>query len=177
MTIPLALIKVDHFVTVHHGDARASELKPQVAVDYNNNKGRVDGVDQMRRYYGLERRVQRTWPSLAWWLIDMYIVNAYALWSLDTRSKWGQLHFREQLLHQIAAQFPSSRTRVQPDVPPHGRMHTLGRYPKHTHKTRKCVVCTRDRAGGGRSEVQCELCGVHLCIDPCFKQYHEGPAG
>ena len=29
--------RVDHFVTVDHGDVGPSELKPQVAVDYNNN--------------------------------------------------------------------------------------------------------------------------------------------
>jgi hypothetical protein len=81
--------RVDHFVTVTYPNDQPSVLKPQVAVDYNHNKGHVDGVDQMRQYYGLERRVQRTWPSLAWWLIDMCIVNAYALWSVDTRTHKG----------------------------------------------------------------------------------------
>ena len=75
-----------------------------MAVDYNNNKGHVDVIDQLRQYYGLERRVHRTWPSLAWWLIDMCIVNACTLWSLDTNTHVGQLRFREQLLHQVALQ-------------------------------------------------------------------------
>ena len=166
--------RVDHFVTVTHTDNRPSEVKPQVAVDYSDNKGHVDTVDQIRQYYGLERRVQRTWPSLAVWLIDMCLVNACALWSLDTSTHTKQLGFREQILHQIAAQFPSSRTHVQPDIPREHRWHPPGHWPKHSHKTRKCVVCTKGRAGGGRSEVVCELCEVHLCVDPCFKQYHEG---
>ena len=166
--------RVDHFVTVTHPDPRPSEVKPQVAVDYNHNKGHVDGVDQMRKYYGMERRVQRTWPSLAWWLIDMCIVNAYTLWSLDTSTHTGQLRFRQQLMHQLAALFPSYRTHVQPDVPREQRLDQPGHYPKHSHKTRKCKVCTKGRAGGGRSEIVCELCEEHLCIDPCFKQYHVG---
>jgi hypothetical protein len=142
-------------------------------VDYNHNKGHVDGVDQMRQYYGLERRVQRTWPSLAWWLIDMCIVNAYALWSVDTRTHEGQLSFREQLLHQIAAQFPSSLTHVEPTVIPHGGVQRLGHWPKQTGEERDCRVCSKRPAHRVRSEVVCEVCGVHLCIDPCFKRYHE----
>ena len=53
--------QVDQFVTVDHEDNRPAEVKPQVAVDYNYNKGHVDAVDQVKSYYGLERRVQRRW--------------------------------------------------------------------------------------------------------------------
>ena len=166
--------RVDQFVTVTHTDNRPSEVKPQVAVDYNNHKGHVDVVDQPRKYYGLERRVRRTWPSLAWWLIDMYLVNACTLWPLDTNKCTGHLHFREQLLHQIAAQFPSSRTRVQPDVPHSAREHSLVHYPKNTHRQRQCKHCSTGGRKRKRSEFECELCCVQLCVDPCFKQYHEG---
>jgi len=166
--------RVDHFVTVTHTDNRPAEDKPQVAVDYNLNKGHVDSVDQVRQYYGLERRVQRTWPSLAWWLIDMCLVNAYTLWSVDTGTHVGHLRFREQLLHQIAALFPSSRTHVQPDVPREQRMHRAGHYPKKTTARGTCVHCTHGRAGRSVTRFKCELCDKHLCIDPCFKEYHEG---
>ena len=165
--------RVDHFVTVTHTDDRASEVKPQVAVDYNHNEGHVDGVDQMRQYV-LERRVQRTWPSLARWLLDMAIVNSYALWSLDTHTCTGQLHFREQLVHQIAAQLPSSHTHVQLYVPPDGRTAQHGHWPRHIDERGTCVNCTHGRAGRRTSRFVCELCGVHLCVDGCFKKYHVG---
>ena len=166
--------RVDHFVTVAHTDNRPSEVKPQVAVDYNNDKGHVDTVDHLRQYYGLERRVQRTWPSLAWWLIDMCLVNACALWSVDTRTHTRQLDFRQQLMHHIATLFPSLRTHVQPDIPREQRLHPPGHWPKHTHPQHNCVQCSSPGVGRRRSEIKCELCGVHLCVDPCFKEYHEG---
>ena len=166
--------QVDQFITVHHGDHRPDESKPQVAVDYNFNKGHVDAVDQVRQYYGMERRVERTWPSLAWWLIDICLVNAYTLWSLDTNTHTGHLRFRQQVLHQIAALFPSSRTHVQPDVPREQRLHQPGHYPETAEKRGKCVQCTEGRAGGRRSKTVCELCGVHLCKRPCFALYHKG---
>ena len=165
---------VNHFTTVVHTDSRPNEDKPQVAVDYNMNKGHVDAIDQVRQYYGLERRVQRTWVSLAWWLIDMCLVNAYTLWSVDTSSRMGHLHFREQLLHQIAAMFPSSRKHVQPDVPRSERFHRPGHYPSNTHQQRQCKHCSTGGRKRKRSEYECELCRVHLCINPCFKRYHEG---
>ena len=166
--------QVDHFVTVTHTDNRPAEVKPQVAVDYNMNKGHVDAIDQVRQYHGLERRVQRTWVSLAWWLIDMCLVNSYTLWSLDSSTHAGHLHFREQVLHQIAALFPSSRTHVQPDVPRERRRHPPGHWPKRTRERGTCVHCTHGRAGRSVSRIVCELCGKHLCIEPCSKQYHEG---
>ena len=166
--------QVDHFVTVAHTDNRPPEDKPQVAVNYNKNKGHVDAIDQVRQYYGLERRVQRTWPSLAWWLIDICLVNACALWSLDTSTHVGHLRFREQVLSQIAALFPSSRTHVQPDVPAHGRMDQPGHFLKRTRERGTCVHCTEGRKGRSVSRFVCELCGEHLCIEPCFKEYHVG---
>ena len=104
----------------------------------------------------------------------MCIGNAYKLWCLETNTKRGLLHFREQLLEQIAAAYPSQRTHVQPGVPAPPHRATVGHYPKHSHKTRKCVHCTKGMAGGARSEIMCDVCEVHLCIDPCFRLYHEG---
>ena len=140
-----------------------------MAVDYNYNNDHVNTVDQLRQYYGLERRVQRTWQPLAWWLIDMCAVNACTVWWLDNSAEAGHLRFRQQLLHQIAAQFPSSRTHVQPDIPREQRLHPPGHWLKRTHRQRQCVVLSGQVAGRRRTEVECELCGVHLCIDPCFK--------
>jgi hypothetical protein len=166
--------RVDNLITTTPINGRPSITRPAVAMDYNFNKGHVDMVDQLRSYYVVERRGRRTWPALAWWLLDMCIINAYKLWCVDTNTKHGVLTFREQLLKQIAAAYPSPLTHVQPDVPGRGHRRTVGHWPKHSHLARKCVLCTRGRAGGGRSRVVCELCEVHLCIDPCFKRYHEG---
>ena len=154
--------RVDHFVSVTHTDARPPEDKPQVAVDYNFNKGHVDSVDQLRMYYGMERRVQRTWPSLAWWLLDMCIVNAYALWSVDTRTHTGQLHFRQQLMHQLAALFPSARTacsQTSPDVDASAVAVTTNSIP-----TRRGSARSAPRVGLAEGEVRlCASCARCIC--------------
>ena len=125
--------RVDHLTPIPATEYRPAHSRPSVAVDYNYNKGHVDQVDQLRAYYVVERRGRRTWPAVAWWLLDMCINNAYKLWCLETNTKHGLLHFREQLLQQIAATYPSQRTHVQPGVPAPPHRATVGHFPRAVH--------------------------------------------
>ena len=148
--------------------------KPQVVLDYNIHKCHVDTVDQLRQYYAMQRKSRKNWPSLAWWLIDMCIINAYTLWCLDTKAAISQLDFRRALLQQLAAAYPSPHTPVQPTVPASWPQALAWPLAKAHTPTANVSECTRGRAGGRRSKYVCELCGVHLCLDPCFKLYHVG---
>ena len=166
--------RADAVTHIPANSGRPAITRPTVAVDYNYNKSHVDRIDQLRSYYIVQRRTVRTWPALAWWLLDTCISNAYKLWCLEGGAKHGQLHFREQLLAQIAAAYPFQRTHVQQHVPAVSRARAHGHWPKHTTERGTCVHCTHGRAGRRTSRYVCELCGVHLCIDDCFKQYHIG---
>jgi hypothetical protein len=146
--------------------------KPQVVLDYNVGKCGVDTVDQLRQYYAMQRKSMKNWPSLAWWLIDICIINSYTLWCLDTKADITQFDFRRALLKQIPAAFPPSSTRVHLAPSPLLYTTTDGHWPKHSHKSRKCMHCSRGRAGRRKSEVVCKQCGVHLCLEPCFEQFH-----
>jgi hypothetical protein len=148
--------------------------KPQVVLDYNVHKCHVDTVDQLRQYYAMQRKSMKNWPSLAWWLIDMCIINAYTLWCLDTKAEISQLDFRRALLRQLAAAYPSPHTHVQPTVPASGRRPFVGHWPKCTDKKRNCVHCSRGREHRVKSIYVCALCDVHLCVAPCFGDYHDG---
>jgi hypothetical protein len=92
--------QVDVMVTVeqdHGPDHPITVTKPQISLDYNVHKCHVDTVDQLRQYYAMQRKSMKNWPSLAWWLIDMCIINAYTLWCRDTNTNMRQRHFREAL--------------------------------------------------------------------------------
>jgi hypothetical protein len=84
----------------------SSVTKPLVALDYNKHKTHVDTVDQLRQYYAMDRKHYKTWPSLAWWLMDMCIINAYALWYRDSNSSASQRDFRKALTRQVLAAYP-----------------------------------------------------------------------
>ena len=166
-------LRVDRLTPIPPLHGRPATTRPTVAVDYNLNKGHVDQVDQLRAYYAVQRRGRRTWPALAWWLLDMCIGNAYKLWCLDHSVKPGMLHFREQLLVQIAAAYPSPHTLVRPTAPAVAHRPYVGHWPKHTVERRDCVHCSRGRRQRNRTSYRCAVCGVHLHPAPCFGAYHD----
>ena len=165
--------RVDSVTAIPAARGRPATSRPTVAVHYNFNKGHVDQVDQLRSYYVVERRTGRTWPALAWWLLDMCIGNAYKLWCMQTGATLGQLHFREQLLRQIAAAYPSQRTHVQPTVPAALHASFVGHWPKRSDKRRDCAHCSQGRRHRVWTSIACAVCGVYLCVEPCFGAYHD----
>jgi hypothetical protein len=168
--------RVDDMVSVQNDRGPSQPpvvLRPQVVLDYNVGKCGVDTVDQLRQSYAMQRRSRKDWPSLAWWLVDICIINSYTLWRLDTRSETRHLDFRLALLQQIPAAYPPSSIPVHPAPSVPLITTTDGHWPKHLDKKRDCRHCSRGRSGRVRSNFVCERCKVHLCIDPCFKCYHE----
>jgi len=147
-------------------------MKPKIVVDYNFGKTGVDTVDQLRQYYAMQRRGRKDWPSLAWWLIDICIINSYTLWCLDKSANISQLDFRKALLLQIPAVFPPPSTRVHLAPTPPVFAPSDGHWPLLTDDALKCAQCPKGRLQGRRSKYICEVCRVHLCVSPCFKLYH-----
>jgi hypothetical protein len=168
--------KVDDMVTVKQDrgpNHPPTTTKPKVALDYNVHKCHVDTVDQLRQYYAMQRKSMKNWPSLAWWLIDMCIINAYTLWCLDTHAAISQLDFRKALLQQLRAAYPPPHHRAHPTVPPHFSNVNDGHWPKRSAVQRDCYHCSQGRRHRVRSYVVCDRCNVHLCLNPCFKLHHE----
>jgi hypothetical protein len=154
-------------------DTTITVTKPKVVHEYNLHRGGVDTVDQLRGNYAMGRKSMKNWPSLAWWLIDMCIVNAYRLFTLQTHRSESQLEFRIALMQQLARAYPPQRA-------PRGRARPVrrgrppqGHYPKHVPERRDCVHCSQGREHRKFSNIVCDHCEKHLCVDPCFKQYHD----
>lgn len=167
--------KVDEMVSVpsDRGPNRPTSVnRPQVVLDYTVGKCGVDTVDQLRQYYAMQGKSRKDWPSLAWWLIDICIINSFTLWRLDTRTETSQLDFRRALLQQIPAAYPPPSTPVHLVPSPPLITTADGHWPRLARQPRKCVRCPRGKGEGRRSKYVCEACGVHLCVDPCFKLYH-----
>ena len=150
-----------------------TKVKPTVVHEYNLHRGGVDTVDQLHGNYAMGRKSKKNWPRLAWWLLDMCVVNAYRLFTLHTGSAASQLDFRVALTHQLAGAYPPQRVHEQP-APSHGAGRpSHPHYPKRSAKSRDCRHCSRQREGRVVSNFVCDHCDVHLCVDPCFKLYHE----
>ena len=145
---------------------------PKAIRDYFYNARSVDVLSQLHYAYLPGRKAMRSWPRLAWWLLDMCIINALKLWSIG-QHRPSQLDFREQLMHQLLEQLPPEerphRARRRPN--PAGAL-TREHYPEHSEKERDCVVCSQQSRKRKRSRIVCAECGVHLCVGECFSAYH-----
>ena len=85
---------------------------PRAIHDYFFGARSVDIINQHHYSYLIGRKSRKSWCRLAWWLIDMCIVNAFTLWSIDNEGA-THLHFREELMHSLVKLFGSNQEAVQ----------------------------------------------------------------
>jgi hypothetical protein len=145
---------------------------PTAVVEYNQHKSGVDTVDQLHSYYSIGRRSKKWWPRLAWWLIDMCIINAYSLFTQRSHVPTSQLEFRMQLVQSLTEAYSPPSTHSDSSHHSHvGR--PLGiHYPHRSEHRRTCVQCSEGRESRKETVFECKQCRAHLCIDPCFEAYH-----
>jgi hypothetical protein len=154
------------------GDSTVTIVKPEVVHEYNRHRSGVDTIDQLRGNYAMGRKSMKNWPSLAWWLIDMCIVNAYRLFILQTHSTASQLEFRIALMEQLARAYPPQRAQGQPGPQRRRGRPTDPHYPAAGSAEHDCVQCSQRPRSRKRTLYKCDHCDVYLCVVPCFKQYH-----
>lgn len=63
---------------------------PSAVNDYFIHARDVDVLSQLHYGYRTGRNSMRCWPRLAWWLLDVCIVNAYTLWAKQQQSPSGR---------------------------------------------------------------------------------------
>ena len=155
------------------GGSTVTIVKPEVVHEYNRHRGGVDTIDQLRGNYAMGRKSMKNWPSLAWWLIDMCVVNAYRLFTLQTHSTASQLEFRIALMEQLARAYPPQRAPRGRARPARRGRPPTGHYLKRMDQQRDCAQCSEGRQHRVRSFFKCDHCDRYLCIDPCFRHWHE----
>lgn len=145
---------------------------PQAIHDYFYHARSVDVVNQLHYSYLAGRKARRCWPRLAWWLLDICIINAFKLWSIGQYQP-KQLDFREQLMHQLLKQLPPEQAPRKhgghPRAP--GSLAT-DHYVEAAGEEGDCVQCSHRPGNRVRSSHVCHTCRAHLCIGECFALYH-----
>jgi hypothetical protein len=145
---------------------------PQAIRDYFYHSRSVDIINQLHYNYLIGRKARRCWPRLAWWLIDMCIINAFKLWSIGQQHP-SQLNFREQLMFELVKQLPMDQ-KPDREGPRPRAADALAKdhYPIISQSDRDCKWCSQQSTIRKRSRFVCAECGVHLCIGDCFSCYH-----
>jgi hypothetical protein len=145
---------------------------PQAVRDYNFHRGEVDRVDQLHTGYLIGRKSKKSWPRLAWWLLDMCILNAFKLWAIGKQGS-RQLDFRIQLMHELVKLLEADQLGLQHS---RGAHHSIALASEHystlSDTDRDCVVCSHQPAQRTRTRYICAKCRKPLCVGQCFSRYH-----
>jgi hypothetical protein len=145
---------------------------PRAIRDYFYGARSVDVLSQLHYAYLPGRKAMRCWPRLAWWLLDMCIINAFKLWSIG-QEKVSQLDFREQLMLELLQQLPpEQKPRRANRLPNPADSLARDHFSVRSDVERQCTVCSHKPILRVETRFICAACQVHLCIGDCFAQYH-----
>jgi hypothetical protein len=148
---------------------------PEVVVEYHKYMRGVDLFSQHQSYYAIGRRAKKWWPRLAWFLIDVGLINSRILYNIHTNSNLSQKKFREMLMQELVGSFHGRKKRGRPYAnhkpPTDDAEHT----PTHRAVQKDCVVCRKQhRTSSGRHVGQtrdgCEECDVAVHFS-CWKKH------
>lgn len=151
---------------------RVSYNCPAAVRDYFYHSRSVDVISQFHYGYLIGRKSMKCWPRLAWWLIDMCIINAFKLWSKGN-DHTDQLRFREELILELGKLLPANqRPRKHGGHPLPASSLAKDHYMERSQCQRDCAVCSRQPDQRKTSSFVCHTCQTHLCIGECFAIYH-----
>jgi Transposase IS4 len=145
---------------------------PRAIRDYFYGARSVDVSNQLHYSYLIGRKSKKAWSRLAWWLLDMCIVNAFQLWAIGKDAS-RQLNFREELMHSLVKLFGSNREAVQTSRGANASVALAkDHYSVLTQEDRDCAFCSHQPAQRTRTRYICAKCRKPLCIGQCFSRYH-----
>lgn len=183
--------KAVHLISNFHGSEVTSVTRknaqghqitvscPEVVKDYNSYMGGVDKHDQLRKYYGRDRRSNKWWHRLFFGLLDMAMINAFILFNETQYKKIVLLDFCREvglgLMSKNISRKPCYRRKQKYSVPDTVRMTNTGiHWPVFLKEKGRCQVC-RKNGIESRPSSQCSHCKVFLCSNSakdCFIKFH-----
>ena len=173
--------------------------KLNLVYQYNRYMGCVNCNDQLLKYSAFNRRTLKWWKKVFFHLLNVAMVNAYVLHCEWSKKKFFKCLLQTEYCMAVMKQMtgvdvtaPGSSRR--PPVSLEYQRLSGQHFP---HKTivesqknrisRSCKVCIPpkheiDRSSNApkkskqhehESSYECAQCMVTLCIDPCFRFYHQ----
>ncbi|XP_063594848.1 piggyBac transposable element-derived protein 4-like [Penaeus indicus] len=143
--------------------------------------GGVDKHDMLRQLYGTNRNSMKWWHRIFFGLLDMSIVNAYAVYK-ETHPSLSVFNFRTELARGLLTYTKDRKARGTPkrrkteySIPSSVRFTNTGvHWPKFTQKKGRCEVCSK-KGIESRPISTFSHCGIHLCCNAtknCFFEFH-----
>lgn len=159
-----------------------AKRKPACIVSYTENMGAVDRSDMMLSSVECVRKTVKWYKKVFFHLVDLSLLNAYALYKTQTGRNISVSDFQQRLIKEIIEihhrpQTEGRRGRRSTDGDNPLRLierHFISLIPgtsKKKNAQRRCIVCAKhDKRSDTR--YMCIKCNVPLCLNFCFERYH-----
>ena len=156
----------------HKGRETFDVKCPEVVPLYTKYLRGVDVFSQRQSYNKIGRKARKFFYSLAWFLIDIAIHNAYILYQKKhNKHNFDEKDFRRELMQQLVNGFTCRQKAGAPHRRPRrGGFHRVG----HGDASLTCHGCRRfvgEGKNNKKSRWSCEDCGVHLCMPDCYNKH------
>jgi len=146
--------------------------RPVPIHDYNLHRGDVDMINQLHIYSPPYRKSKRWWVPVAWWLLDIALINTKRIHRQETDELLTTRQFRALLVREM---LESARDRGFQPMRGHA-VHIPGAMDNHflrsIRRQRDCSMCSNRPIHRVRTSYECAICEVPLCVDGCFARYH-----
>ena len=155
--------------------------RPSSVANYNSNMGGTDRMGQNVNKYRISIHQKKTYWHVFTWLLDVAVQNAWNLFR-EAGGDISLLRFRREIaMHHLKA----FGTAALPRGPRQSRVAEGARFEGRDHWPKILDGTSRKRCSdqqcpkrdqqnrGPLSRYACTRCNVGLCIDPCFRNFHE----
>lgn len=161
--------------------------KPDIIHDYNMHMNNVDKLDQLKKYYELDRKSRKWWHRIFFHFLDVAVVNAFII----SKSSGYQLPLKDfkldiiSVLCQSGSNIPTTSAKTskkkpkvrvnkhKPYVDPNTRASSSHQPVRTTiRRCAKCSIAGHQR----RTQWMCSTCNVPLCLSKsksCFSDFHK----
>jgi hypothetical protein len=143
---------------------------------YTLYMGGVDRSDRLIRTYSVSRMSRKWWFRLFYYFLDMAVANSFILYkSSPNHDELTELDYIKQLSLALIGTFSkddkvqTGRKRRRERAPAIPRCTSGNHWPLKLKQRKDCDECKRK---GSKRRKSYYTCGIHLCIDTCFKSYH-----
>jgi hypothetical protein len=160
------------------------KMKPDVIIDYNNNKTGVDHSDQLMSYYPFDRRQVKWWKKVFFHMFMMMVVNSFIIHKSTQKKSVHLVEYVTKLSEMLADKGGLENENLATVSTSANRLsarHFPEKIPPTENSStpqRRCKVCSsKSKTISGKAlrkdtRYYCKECNVGLCFPECFRIYH-----
>jgi hypothetical protein len=167
-----------HCSTVHEISSidliRYSSIKQnEIIKNYNKFMGGVDLMDQMTKYYSIDKKSQKWTTKLVFHLFNIAFYNTFVLYKKTVASPKTYLQYLIYIIDFLVKEGLSANledSQAYFEAPSMIR-EKIKHFPIQICIKKRCKMCYLNKI---RKETNygCSFCKVPLCITPCFENWH-----